>query len=184
MASTRTATQLLPVILCLSTPAWAEGERAVSAGVGPATFVTPAEPVEGMEPTTVSAPGGSIGISYEHSVSSDFSLRGELAGAIFYGGNTEAQSAVSYAGLVDVGATFRFDVLKYVPYAFGGVGALFTSGGPITRDPQPVLVVGGGLDILLSRQRSWGFEARLASFLGDVTVFTFNIRGTHRWGYF
>jgi len=128
--------------------------------------------------------GGSLGFTYEHSLSTDFSLRGELAGAMFYGGNSEAQSALSGAGLVDIGATFRFDVLKYVPYAFGGVGALLTGGGPIDRDPQIVFAVGGGLDILLSRKRSWGVEARVASFLGDVTVFTLGVRGTHRWGYF
>jgi hypothetical protein len=74
--------------------------------------------------------------------------------------------------------------LKYVPYAFGGVGGVATTGGPIDRGVNFVLVVGGGLDWLTSRSRSYGIEGRLASFGGDVTVFTLGVRGTLRWGYF
>ena len=141
--------------------------------------------MDNMQPTSTSPTiGGALGITYEHGVSSDFSLRGEIAGGIFYGGNTEDQTKGSYAGLVDVGATFRFDVLKYVPYAFGGIGALVTTGGPIDRGIAPELVVGGGLDVLLSRAMSWGVEGRLVAFGGDVTVFTLGLRGTTRWGYF
>ena len=47
-----------------------------------------------------------------------------------------------------------------------------------------VLCIGGGLDILESRSRSWGLEGRLASFGGDITLFTVGLRGTIRWGYF
>jgi hypothetical protein len=36
----------------------------------------------------------------------------------------------------------------------------------------------------VSRSRSYGIEGRLASFGGDVTIFTFGLRGTVRWGYF
>jgi hypothetical protein len=121
---------------------------------------------------------------YERALSTDFSLRGEMVGAVFTGGNTSKQSATSYAGLADVGAVFRFDVLKYVPYAFGGIGALVSGGGPIERGGELVLSVGGGLDVLASRSRSWGIEARVASFGGDVTVVTVGVRGTMRWGYF
>ncbi len=128
--------------------------------------------------------GGALATSYEHAIGSDFSLRGELAGGLFYGGNTDKQSALSYAGLVDAGAVFRFDVLKYVPYAFGGVGAVVTHGGAIGSGASFVLAVGGGLDVLVSRSRSWGIEARLASFGGDVTIVTFGLRATTRWGYF
>src|SRR6185503_16325712 len=100
-------------------------------------------------------------------IGSDFSLRGEAAFGVFYGGQKMDLPAMSYAGLGDVGAVFRFDVLKYVPYAFGGVGAVYTNGGPIGNDTAFVLAIGGGLDILSSRAKSWGFEARLASFGGD-----------------
>jgi hypothetical protein len=78
----------------------------------------------------------------------------------------------------------RFDVLKYVPYAFGGIGGLMTTGGPIRDNTAFVLAVGGGLDVLMSRDYSWGIEGRLASFGGDVTVFTIGLRATRRWGYF
>jgi len=182
VALTLRAALLLPVIPCL---AHAEGDRALSVGIGWATFSAPAEMMDSMQPTSTSPTiGGALGVTYEHAVGSDFSLRGELAGGLFYGGNAEDQTKVSYAGLVDAGVTFRFDVLKYVPYAFGGIGALVTTGGPLARDIAPELVVGGGLDVLLSRATSWGIEGRLAAFGGDVTVFTLGLRGTTRWGYF
>ena len=105
---------------------------------------------------------------------------------MFYGGADEKkmQSQAACALLGDVGATLRFDVLKYVPYAFVGLGAMTAGGGPLARTTDPVLVVGGGLDWLQSRARSYGVEARLASFGSDVTVFTVGLRGTARWGYF
>ena len=187
MALTRLATCLLPAI-CIAggvAPAHAEGERALSVGLGWATFSAPGPVAENMEPTVIGTKwGGTLGGSYEHAIGSDFSLRGELAGGVFYGGNDDTQSAMSYAALVDAGATFRFDVLKYVPYAFGGVGGLVTTGGPLDGGTELVLVIGGGLDVLVDRSKSWGIEARLASFGGDVTIFTVSGRVTTRWGYF
>ena len=129
--------------------------------------------------------GGALAVTYEHAIGTDFALRGELAGGLFHGGQREDQSPISYAVLADAGVVFRFDVLKYVPYAFGGLGGgRRPRGGPIDSGVDFVLAVGGGLDVLVSRARSWGVEARLASFGGDVTVFTFGVRGTSRWGYF
>lgn len=187
MAWTPRPTQLLPVIVvgALGSTAHAEGERAFSVGLSWATFSVPGTAEGNMEPPAVSPDvGGSLAAIYEHAIGSDFSLRGELAGGLFYGGESAKQSALSYAGLVDAGAVFRFDVLKYVPYAFGGVGAVVTSGGPIGDHATFVLAVGGGLDVLASRDKSWGFEARLASFGGDVTIVTLGLRATTRWGYF
>lgn len=184
MASTLRTALALPAIFW-AMPARAEGERALSVGLGWATFSTPGEATGNMEPTAVTPDvGGALAVTYERALSTDFSLRAELAGGLFYGGQTEKQSAVSYAALADAGAVFRFDVLKYVPYAFAGVGAIATTGGPIDRGGQLVLALGGGLDVLVSRARSWGVEGRLASFGGDVTIFTFGVRGTTRWGYF
>jgi hypothetical protein len=128
--------------------------------------------------------GGALAVSYEHMIGTDLGLRAELAGGLFHGGAAEDEPATSFAGLADAGVVFRFDVLKYVPYAFGGLGAVATGGGPIESGLDLVLAVGGGLDILASRQYSYGIEARLASFGGDVTVFTLGVRGTTRWGYF
>jgi hypothetical protein len=119
----------------------------------------------------------------------DFALRAELVGGLFHGGGDEkkekeGESQASNVLLADVGAALRFDVLKYVPYAFVGVGAMTTGGGPLDRGTDLVLIVGGGLDWLQSRARSYGLEARIASFGGDVTVVTIGLRGTARWGYF
>ncbi|MGE5182426.1 MAG: hypothetical protein ACM31C_10210 [Acidobacteriota bacterium] len=178
---------MLPAIACALAPgvARAEGDQALSAELGWATFSTPGKKVGTMEPPAVTPDvGGTLGVVYERSLSSDFSLRGELAGAMFSGGNSTKQSSLSYAGIGDVGGVFRFDVLKYVPYAFGGVGAIVSSGGPIDKGSELVLAIGGGCDVLASRSRSYGIEGRLASFGGNITIFTLSVRGTIRWGYF
>jgi hypothetical protein len=178
----------LPAIACLLAPGAARadgGEQALSAELGWATFSAAGKKVGTMEPPALSPDyGGSLGFVYERGVSSDISLRGEAAGAMFSGGNTPKQTSTSYAGLIDAGAVFRFDVLKYVPYAFGGVGVVMSGGGPIDHGSEFVLALGGGLDVLASRSRSWGVEGRLASFGGNVTLLTIGVRGTIRWGYF
>jgi hypothetical protein len=168
-------------------PARAESEQALSIGLGWATFSALGEAMNGMEPPSLAPTiGGSLSVSYERHIGTDFALRGELVGGLFYGGGDEKkmQSQTSNALLADVGASLRFDVLKYVPYAFVGLGAVTTGGGPLDRGTDPVLVIGGGLDWLQSRARSYGVEARIASFGGDVTVVTVGLRGTTRWGYF
>ncbi len=188
MAWTSRTVAVLPVIALLATPARdarAEGDRALSLGLGWATFSTPGKASGNQAPPDITPDvGGTLSVMYEHGISTDISLRGELAGQMFSGGASKGQSNTSFAGLGDVGAVFRFDVLKYVPYAFAGVGAVVSGGGPISRSSEFVLALGAGLDILTSRSRSWGFEGRLASFGGDVTVFTFGLRGSLRWGYF
>src|SRR5262245_49483483 len=85
--------------------------HALSAGLGWATFSVPGKKTGTMEPPSVSPDiGGTVSGIYEYSVSTDFSLRGEAAGGLFYGGQTKDQSATSWAVLVDAGITFRFDV--------------------------------------------------------------------------
>jgi hypothetical protein len=172
-------------LLLIASPAWAEGERALSLGLGWATFSVPGPKMGNQTPPDVSPDiGGALAVTYEQAIGTDIALRGELAGGLFYGGAGKGQSDLSGAGLVDAGITFRFDVLKYVPYAFGGVGGVLSGGGPIDNGVDFVLVVGGGLDVLQSRDRSWGIEGKLASFGGDITLLTVGVRGTVRWGYF
>ena len=65
-----------------------------------------------------------------------------------------------------------------------GSAAWSSTGGPIERSTNFVLAVGGGLDMLVSRSWSYGVEGRLASFGGDVTVFTPASAARVRWGYF
>lgn len=162
----------------------ADGETAVSASVGWATFSGTGKRVGKQAPPTLSPDlGGALSFAYERAISGDFSLRGELAGGVFYGGGRATDAKTSLAALGDAGVTFRFDVLKYVPYAFAGLGGVTAGGGPLDRSTEFVLVIGGGLDWLQSRERSYGFEARLASFGGDMTILTVGLRGTVRWGF-
>lgn len=174
------------LLLCLTaTPAAAENEQALSLGLGYASFSAPGEPDMNMAPTTVSPDWGTgLFASYERMIGSDLGLRAELAGSLFSGGNSDQQSALSYALLGDAGVVFRFDVLHVVPYAFAGLGAVASTGGPIDRGIDYLVVIGGGVDWLRSRSRSYGLELRLGSFAGDVTVATVGIRGTQRWGFF
>lgn len=171
------------VLIVATGNAHADGERAVSAGLGWATFSALGKPMGRQAPPSLSPDiGGVLVGSYEYSISSDVALRGELAGGVFYGGGQAMQSNTSYAALGDAGAVFRFDVLKVVPYLFGGAGGVASGGGPIDRGVDFVLVVGAGVDWLYSRERSIGLEARVASFGGDITIATFGVRGTLRWG--
>lgn len=165
--------------------AHAEGEQALSLGLGWATFSVPGKPMGKQAPPTLSPDfGGALAVSYERAISTELSLRGELAGGVFRGGAQAMQSGTSYAALGDAGLVFRFDVLKVVPYAFAGVGGVAVGGGPIDRGAAFAVVIGGGVDWLERRERSYGLEARVASFGGDITVVTFGVRGTVRWGLF
>jgi hypothetical protein len=170
-------------VAALGGVAHGEGERALSVSLGWATFSALGKPMGKQAPPTLSPDiGGALAVSYEYAISTELALRGELAGGAFYGGSQAMQSQTSYASLGDAGAVFRFDVLKIVPYLFAGVGGVVAGGGPIDRGADFVLVVGGGVDWLTSRERSLGLEARLASFSGDITLVTFGVRGTLRWG--
>jgi hypothetical protein len=172
------------IVAMLGSLVHADGDRALSAGLGWATFSTAGTPVGNQAPPTLNPDvGGALAVSYERSVGTDLSVRAELTGGVFYGGGQDMQGQTSYAALGDAGVVFRFDVLKIVPYVFGGLGGVMTGGGPIDRGADFVLVVGGGVDWLRSRERSVGLEARVASFAGDVTVATFGVRGTVRWGF-
>lgn len=174
----------LAILVVSGGAARADSEQAFSAGIGFATFSTLSEKMGEKEPVEVSPTGGgALVLSYERAIGTDVAIRGEIAGGLFWGGNNDKQSSRSHALLADVGVVFRFDVFKYVPYVFGGLGGVTAGGGPIDNGTDPVLVIGAGLDRLWSRQSSGGFELRVASFGGDITVVTIGIRGTRRWGF-
>jgi hypothetical protein len=152
------------------------GESALSAAIGGGTFTRP-----GKKANQTIGPdaGGVVGISYERGFSESFSWRVDVQGGAYLGGGM-SWSAAGAAGLV-----YRFDVLKYVPYGMVEVGATEVGGGPIPSAAfAPVVAVGGGADWLTSRDRSWGLEARVASFAGDTTMVTVAVRATWRWGFF
>lgn len=161
-------------------PRAAAAEEALSLAAGWATYSTLGEPPMPMKtpPTLTPDLGAHLGLSYERSLSREVSLRAELTGGLFRAQNWAG------AAVADLGAVYRFDVVKYVPYGFAGLGGVATTGAPIDDGLDWVVVLGGGLDVLSGRERSWGIEGRLASFAGDTTVFTLGLRGTLRWGFF
>lgn len=166
------------VIACLA-PGVAhagDGESAASLELAGGTYVLPGEE---EDETIAPIAGGVVVATYERGFSEALSWRVELAGAVYGGGG------VSWGAAAGAGLVYRFDVLKYVPYAIVGLGGSYLDGGPIPdRVIDPVVLVGGGVDLLKSRDRSYGLEARVASFAGDTTTVSLGVRITHRWGYF
>lgn len=166
-------------LAAIASGAHAETEQAVSVGLGYATYAALGKAMGNMPPPTITPTAGvALRVGYERAISQELSMRGAVSGGGFGGGGT------AFYGEAAVGVTFRFDVLKYVPYAFAEIGVLQRGGGPLSTGIAPVLCLGGGVDVLASRSRSWGIEAQLSSFGGSTTVFTIGVRGTHRWGFF
>lgn len=150
-------------------------ESAASLSLGWATYSLPDD--NNMDITSYL--GLELDAMYERAFSEPLSWRVELGGAVFHHSDGTSVLAVADAGLV-----YRFDVLSWVPYAFAGVGGVTAGGGPLPTTTEPILVLGGGIDKLFSRDHSAGLEAHLASFAGDVTTFSLAFRMTLRWGYF
>jgi hypothetical protein len=161
-------------LAALPRPARAD-ESAISGAVGWAGFTLPGE--DDMDVSSFL--GGQLAFEYEHAFGEALSVRVEAAGAVFH-----HEDGTGWLALGDAGLVYRFDVLKYVPYVFGGVGVVTVGGGPLPSTTDPVLVLGGGVDVLKSREWSWGGEVRLASFAGDVTTISVGVRITRRWGFF
>lgn len=152
-----------------------DGETAVSANAGFATYATPdAEEEETLTPTG----GGMVGVTYERGFGDYASWRLNGAGAL-YGGGGFAQTA-----LVTAGFSYRVDVLRYVPYVAVGVGGIVRSGGPFETGVEPVLELGVGVDWLRGRDRSWGVAGSLTGFASDTTTLSLAVRSTWRWGFF
>src|SRR5690606_34733596 len=109
------------------------------------------------------------------------SWRVDISGGLYGRGGT------SWSGLLAAGVVYRLDVLRYVPYGLFGVGATAVGAGPIPDDESPildpVLVAGLGVDVLRSRDASWGIELR-GAWISDTALATLSARYTWRWGYF
>ena len=177
--------RILLALAALAGVAHADGDRAFSVGGNLGTFSVPAPSAPGSTPSTISPDFGlGLDVAYQHGISSDVSLHAAAAGTYFNGGAQKGQSDNSYAVVGDVGFLFKLDVLKYVPYAFADVGLIGTFGGVLAGDSTYVLTLGGGLEVMASRERSWGVELRLASFASNVTVATLGYHRSFRWGFF
>ena len=153
-----------------------DGENALSAGVGYGTFWTD---VEDEDETASPTAGGVVTATFERGFTDYASWRVRAVGGLYAGGGT------SMTGLATAGLSYRFDVLKYVPYVAVGVGALVRGGGPFDgTDVEPALEIGGGVDWLRSRSRSIGLDVAVTGFAFDTTTLIATLRTTWRWGYF
>jgi hypothetical protein len=154
-----------------------DGESALSGGLGVGTYLIP-DP-EDDEETIAPTAGGVATVTFERGFSEALSYRVEGGGALYGGGG------LSWSALVAAGVVYRFDVLKYVPYAVVELAGVAIGGGPVPETVlEPALQLGGGLDVLKSRDRSWGVEAKIASYLTGTTTMSLSLRITRRWGYF
>lgn len=167
------------VIALLFCSGVARGENALSLTGGWASYALP-DPKD-PDKDLGSLAGAGIGAEFEYTFAEPFALRADLWGSAYW---VDDGGGPAYIALATVGGTYRFDVLRYVPYASAGLGGVLSAGNGADATVSPVLSLAGGLDILTRRDRSWGVELRLASFAGDITMLTAGVRGTHRWGAF
>lgn len=166
------------VLIALTGTAHAgDGETAVSAALGWSTYATPNPDPEEME-TLSPTFGGGVAATYERGFGDYASWRVHGAGAVYSGGGLAA------TGLVTAGLSYRVDVLRYVPYVVAGVGGLVRTGGPFATGVEPVLEIGGGVDWLRGRDRSWGGALSITGFASDTTTVSLTVRSTWRWGFF
>lgn len=164
------------VLIALTGTAYAgDGETAVSASAGWGTYATP-NPEE--DATLSPSVGGGLAATYERGFGDYASWRVHGAGALYGGGGLAA------TGVVTAGLSYRVDVLRYVPYAAVGVGGMVRTGGPFETGLEPVLEIGGGVDWLRGRDRSWGAEVSITGFASDTTTVAIRVRSTWRWGFF
>ncbi len=125
-----------------------------------------------------SASGAAVGVEYERGVTDAVWLRGQAGIGVYPLGDW------SYSGDASVGFTYALDVIRYVPYVKGGLGALAVTGAEVDTALYPLVEAGAGLDILHSRSLSYGAFARLEAFFEGTAFFTAGARVSYRWGFF
>jgi hypothetical protein len=126
-----------------------------------------------------SATGGGVGVDLERGVTDTAWLRGSATGSLLDG-----PDGLCWSAGATVGITYALDVLRYVPYANLGVGALFVGGNGVDLEIKPVVELGFGLDSLQSRSFSWGVVLRFDSFASEARFFSVGPRISWRWGFF
>jgi hypothetical protein len=154
----------------------AEGESMLSVTPSYATFSIVVG--EGNDAEQIDATGGNLLIEYERGLSDVLWFRAASGGGLYRAAGETSWSASGVAGI-----TYALDVLKYVPYANLGAGAMVIGGGPFDTEVKAYLELGFGLDVLQSRSFSWGVAIRYDSFASQISYFTLGARATWHWGY-
>lgn len=158
------------LVLGIATPAIAdEGESALSVALTYNTFHIPEH----------SPSGTGLGIDYERGVTDVLWLRASAGGGVYFG-----DEAFAYSSHGTVGVTYALDVIKYVPYVNLGLGGIVITAENIDTDLHPLVELGGGLDVLVSRNLSWGVRARFESYLDRTAFVSAGARLSWRWGFF
>lgn len=174
----RTAWITLTALLTAPSVGAAEGETALSVGLAYGRFAVIQEG-EGGARETREAQGALLQLLYERGLGDTFWLRAACSGGLHDGPHGLAWSGATTAGL-----TYVFDVIRYVPSFHIAAGAAYLGGGGIERTLKPIVEIGAGLDVLESREMSWGIGVAFDSFVSDVAFFTAGARLTWRFGYF
>lgn len=163
-----TLAAVLTLWAALSSAQAADGENTLSLSLGYATYA-----LADRAPS-----GGVLGLDFERGFSD------ALAWRVSGGVGTYLGDLRTHSGHLTLGLTYLFDVLKYVPYANVGVGAIAIGGGELDTDLSALLELGVGLDVLHSRSFSYGIQMRFESFLEQTAFFTVGARASWRWGFF
>lgn len=170
----------LAILMAASPSARAdEGETALSIYGGLASFAIDEE-------ETTTGIGLGAGLDVERGLTESVWLRASGGGAIYRGRPT------AFTAHATLGLTYAFDVLKYVPYAHLGGGATWihadrTPGAPEADNQssiEPLIEIGGGLDVLSDPDFSWGVQLRFESFVNRTALVTAGLRISWRWGFF
>jgi opacity protein-like surface antigen len=123
--------------------------------------------------------GGALYLDLEYGLSDSWALRGtghwsgHYVGGGYGGDNGENSGGLLSAGGLGFGVLYTFDVLKVVPFASLTAGAMALGGAGQELRWNAAISLGLGLDYLVSRSFSVGFEARYHLLVPDVTRFPF-----------
>jgi len=139
----------------------------------------------GFDFGTGEAHGGVVGISHERRLSDKVPFAWRIAVT----GGVHNADDMFFSGTGTLGLSWLLsDTLKYVPYVLLNAGAVVTGGKDLTTDVAPRVEFGLGLDLLKSREFSYGVQVRaeLASpfSVSQTGMLIVAGRVTWRWGFF
>ena len=156
----------------------AEGEQGLSVSAGYANLSIPQTADDGSD-TDLGVHGGMAQIDWERGLNDTLWFRAAASGGFYDGPVNFAYSAAVVADLV-----YRFDYIRYVPYLFGGAGGVLGFGEGVDTKILPVVELGIGLDVLESRDFSWGLEIKADASYSFARFVTVGAKASWRWGYF